>query len=126
MRSLRKPDKMFLLKFYCKMFLYLGVPGSPDPSNNFLGVVDFGRPVPTARESGTGLGTMETISKSSSSSRCYRGCQCCGGTIFLVHEVVMIPRRVTDFRPEASRRVTGGPGSNGGQGVGHVRHFYIM
>ena len=59
---------MFLLKFYCKMFLYLDVPGSSGPPNRFLGVVDFGRPGTTAQESGTGLGTMETISKSLSSS----------------------------------------------------------
>ena len=50
------------------MFLYLGVPGSLGPLNHFLGVVDFGGPVPTIRESGTGLGTMETMSNSSSSS----------------------------------------------------------
>ena len=50
------------------MFLYLGVPGSSGPLNRFLGVVDFGRPVPTAWASGTGLGTIETISRSSSSS----------------------------------------------------------
>ena len=48
--------------------LHLGVPGSSGPPNRFLGVVDFGRPVPTIRELGTGLETMETISSSSSSS----------------------------------------------------------
>ena len=65
-RSFGKPRKMFLTFKVYSSSVYFGVPdGSSGPLNCFLGVVDFGRLVPTIRESGTGLGIMSNNSSSS-------------------------------------------------------------
>ena len=110
--------KMFYLIFTVKMSLLLGCSGVVGSSESLLGRSRL------RAASSHNLGVRDRAVDHGDHVqqfiilRCYRGCRCCGGATFLVHDVVVIPWRVADFQLESSRWVTREPG--------HVCHFYIM